>query len=86
MSPDGALPARDPSRDVTLLAPPPAFRLYRVEDADWWDIGRYQHHRCSTCGDTALYYRWTGVRWWKLCEVCLVPHLERNLYGDQGRV
>ena len=57
-------------------------RLYRVEDATWWDIGCWQTHLCSSgstaCGRPALYFRWTGRRWWKLCPDCLVGHLDRN--------
>lgn len=54
-----------------------ATRLYSVADATWNDIGLWAH-RCSTCGDTPTYFRWTGRRWWCLCVTCLVPHLDRN--------
>lgn len=60
--------------------PKRADRLYDVAEGTWWDIGCYLAPVvCSTCSDRpALYFRWTGRRWWKLCELCLVGHLTRN--------
>jgi hypothetical protein len=72
-----------PSVPAAGEAPSDVGRLHLIEERTWADIGCYlEKQTCSNagCEEPAMWFRWTGRRWWKLCPEHLVPHLRRVPY------